>query len=60
MSTTAREKAEALFAAVQTGKQRALTEIEDAQRARAERAAALRELRLAKEAADKAAGKKKR
>ena len=58
MSTTARLKAEELFAAVQNKNQRAMTEMEEAQQERTERAATLRALRLAKEAADKAAAKK--
>ena len=55
MSTPAKQKAEELFAAVQNKGQRARTEMEEAQQERAERAATLRALRLAKEAADKAA-----
>jgi hypothetical protein len=55
MSNDARMKAEQLFAGLQNKAERALTEVEEAQRARVERAAELRALRLAKEAADKAA-----
>lgn len=55
MSNSARSRAEELFAKTMNKNQRALSEVEEAQRERAERAANLRALRLAKEAAEKAA-----
>jgi hypothetical protein len=53
MTISAKSRAESAFAATRTKENRALTEMQEARRERAEHVAKLRTLRLAKEAADK-------
>ncbi len=60
MVESVKSRAEEKFAAIQKKDQKALKEKEAALQARAEHMASLRTLRLAKEAADKKAAKKKK